>query len=65
MEGLDLEPVESAFVSQDAARLIAQLDEWFKMRLDVLNQYKKSGGHRLRRRNNQRREGHTRGTAWP
>ncbi|NLQ24505.1 hypothetical protein HGO26_16670 [Shewanella sp. S-1] len=37
---IEIAPVESAFVSGDAARLIEQLEEWFQMRRDELEQYK-------------------------
>ncbi|WP_351123451.1 hypothetical protein [Shewanella sp. T24-MNA-CIBAN-0130] len=36
----DLNPVESSNVSQDTVRLIEQLEEWFQMRRDALEQYK-------------------------
>jgi hypothetical protein len=37
---IELDPVESACVSGDAARLIEQLEEWFQMKRDDLEQYK-------------------------
>lgn len=37
---LELEPVESSFVPPEAARIIEQLEEWFQMCRDSLEQFK-------------------------
>lgn len=38
--GFDIDPVESAFVSEDCARMIEQLQEWFQMKRDNLEKFK-------------------------
>ena len=38
IENFDLDPVESAFVNEEAARIIMQVESWYETRRDKLTQ---------------------------